>query len=189
VDQWKLFSQRNNVYIMFTIPTKESGKYYNTAFVIGPKGIIKKHHKVIPSWTDMGYASAGTSETSIVDLPFGRFGILICRDGHSDSLYRYFSANGVKTYIGMGYGAVWEDYLFFTKDFNLNGFISDLRWSAYFSNTDGESIQNFGLATHVEPWPQVNNSGYAVFNENGKVLSRYFDLTEEERRFLNFNKP
>jgi len=63
----------------------ETGKYFNTAVLLGPHGNILLHYRKINPWTPAEYAwaSGGEDVVPVVDTPLGRLGLMICFDVHS----------------------------------------------------------------------------------------------------------
>ena len=76
-------AKKFNCFIVIGLPEvdKETQLYYNTAVLIGPKGIIGKHRKshsyiAEPKW------SAPGQDHLVFDTEIGKIGILICMDIH-----------------------------------------------------------------------------------------------------------
>ena len=173
INDLKDFSITNNIHIAFTIPTKDkNNKYYNTAYIIAPTGnTILRYNKINLASFDKGYASPGLNDTPIASLPYGKVGVLICMDGHFPEQFEKFKSRNVNKFISMGYGIIYQDYQTQVQDFKMKGFITDIRFTGFFS----EESTNWGLTLHIEPWPQLENMGYSVFSKDGKRKVSYFE--------------
>lgn len=88
---WITFAQEHNTYVNFNIPEKVGSRYFNTSVVVGPHGLVGKYQKRALYYVDSCYAEAGSTET-IVTLPFGKFGMMICADGNQDSYFRSYAS-------------------------------------------------------------------------------------------------
>ncbi|MHC5081833.1 MAG: carbon-nitrogen hydrolase family protein [Planctomycetota bacterium] len=62
----------------------KSGKYFNTALLLDPRGEILLHYRKTHPWTvaEYAWASKGSGEPAVVDTPLGRIGVMICFDVH-----------------------------------------------------------------------------------------------------------
>jgi predicted amidohydrolase len=78
-DYWSEFSRRYGVFVLFSVPEADGGKFYNTLGVAGPSGYAGKYRKRLLYETDEAYASEG-AEPFVLDTPYGRFGLMICMD-------------------------------------------------------------------------------------------------------------
>jgi N-carbamoylputrescine amidase len=73
------------VVIVAPIFEKDSGEYFNTAFVIGPGGEMlgkyrKMHVPQIPLWEERAYFKPGDLGFPVFETPFGTIGVQICWD-------------------------------------------------------------------------------------------------------------
>lgn len=101
---WENFAIGHNVYVIMGIPLWENEEYYNAAFVFGPEGFMTLYKKNHLFWTDKGYATAGV-DPQTVDLPFGKFGLMICADVHySSQLFNHYAQVGVDAILAIGFG-------------------------------------------------------------------------------------
>jgi predicted amidohydrolase len=96
---WGRFAKKNHVYILFDLPEKSKGSYYNTTAVFGPIGFVARYRKQVPIFTDAYYASWGDFGPVTFQTPFGRFGLLICMDGNYAALYQVYKNLGVTQLI------------------------------------------------------------------------------------------
>ena len=85
---WSEFSKRNQVYVLYSVPEKEGSFFYNTIGVTGPQGYVTKYRKRDLYYIDECYARPGTSPT-LLETPFGRFGMMVCMDGVDYHSYQY----------------------------------------------------------------------------------------------------
>ena len=82
-EKFEVITKKFDCYIVIGMPEldEETQLYYNSAVLIGPKGIIGKHRKshgyiAEPKW------SAPGQEHLVFDTEIGKIGILICMDIH-----------------------------------------------------------------------------------------------------------
>lgn len=78
---------------------------YNTALFIGPDGkIIYKHHKIRVSNAELSYTKAGSTtkgDAHVFQSPFGRVGLLICKDMDTTGLPDYLVQQEMDLFIGI----------------------------------------------------------------------------------------
>jgi N-carbamoylputrescine amidase len=77
-----------------------SHSYYNSAVIVGPKGLIgryrKRHIPSKPTFLEKYYFSPGNLGYPVFDLGFCRVGITICYDRHFPECYRHMALNGAE---------------------------------------------------------------------------------------------
>lgn len=77
---WSKIAKTEGVYIIFSIPEAgEDGKFYNALGIAHPSGEVTKYRKRVLYLTDKYYASRGEKQYTL-ETPYGKFGILICKD-------------------------------------------------------------------------------------------------------------
>ncbi|CAG1066706.1 beta-ureidopropionase [uncultured bacterium] len=78
----------------------EGGRYFNTAIVAGPEGLIGKYRKVhvpqIPLWEERAYFSPGDLGFPVFDTPFGKLGVLLCWDIFFPEGFRILALKGAE---------------------------------------------------------------------------------------------
>ena len=80
------YAKNYNIYICAGLTEKDDNKIYNSAILINSSGkIILKYRKINILSKALEYYSIGT-KLSVVNTPFGIFGVNICSDNYSDSL-------------------------------------------------------------------------------------------------------
>jgi len=84
---------------------EENGKFFNTAVVAGPDGIIGKYRKVhvpqIPLWEERAYFSPGDLGFPVFDTPFGRIGVQICWDIFFPEGFRVLALKGAQIVLAL----------------------------------------------------------------------------------------
>ena len=96
---WADFSRRYGVYVVFSVPEQEGGRFYNTMGVTGPDGYVTKYRKRLLYITDKAYAIPGDGPT-VLETPYGRFGLMICLDADpKDGYFREYRALNVDAVI------------------------------------------------------------------------------------------
>ena len=89
-------AKKYGVYLGITFPERDEATeiYYNSAFVLDPKGrLVCKYRKVESEkrWTRPG----GALQKGYFDTPWGRMGVLICADSHNSLMSRTMALKGV----------------------------------------------------------------------------------------------
>jgi len=70
-----------DVYVIFGLLEKEGDKCFNTAVLIGPKGLIGKYHKIhLPYLGIDRFVDPGDKPFQVWETPIGNIGMLICYD-------------------------------------------------------------------------------------------------------------
>jgi len=77
-------AQQYDCYIVLGMPEMDpvTGLFYNSAALIGPRGVMGCHRKSHPYISEPKWAAAGDAGHQVFDTPLGRIGILICMDIH-----------------------------------------------------------------------------------------------------------
>ena len=92
-------ARRFNCYIVFGYPELRDGKLYNSAAVIGPGGLTENSQKHNLWGTDNLWAQPSEAVHPVIVTPYGRLGILICRDSSNQYRESYqFFKSGQKFY-------------------------------------------------------------------------------------------
>ncbi len=79
-------AKENNIYICAGLTENTRGKVYNTAIFINPQGeTILKYHKINLLVVEQEYYGVG-DKLSVVETPWGTFGVNICADNYMDGL-------------------------------------------------------------------------------------------------------
>lgn len=96
-------SKKYGTYIMFGAPEvdKNTEDLYNSAFVVGPDGIIGAYRKIHPFATENIWCKKG-EDPFLFDTPWGPVGIGICYDSYQfPELMRHYVYKGARLYINM----------------------------------------------------------------------------------------
>ena len=82
--KFEQLASKYNCYIVIGMPEVdvETDLYYNSAVLIGPKGIIGVHRKTHPYISEPKWATSGDLGHQVYDTPIGKIGLLICMDIH-----------------------------------------------------------------------------------------------------------
>lgn len=105
--------KNNEAYIIIGGIEEKDKELYNTAWLIGPEGVLGSYHKVHLSNRDKSWAKPGGS-LFVYDLPIGRIGIVIGEELAIPEFPRVNSIRGVE--ILAVPAAIDEEYV---KDFDL----------------------------------------------------------------------
>lgn len=88
-------AKEHGVYIVVGLIEATDSKLYNSAALIGPKGVVGKYRKLHLARADKSWASPGDLGLPVFDLPIGRVGLLIGYDSMSPESARCLAAAGV----------------------------------------------------------------------------------------------
>lgn len=79
---------------------KDGDRYFNTAVVAGPDGVIGKYRKVhvpqIPLWEERAYFAPGDLGFPVFETPFGTLGVLLCWDIFFPEGFRILALKGAE---------------------------------------------------------------------------------------------
>ena len=79
---------------------KDGGRYFNSAMIVGPSGVIGSYRKVhLPFLGVDRFLSPGDRPFNIFELPFGRVGINICYDSSFPEAARVLKLAGAEMII------------------------------------------------------------------------------------------
>jgi len=87
-------ADRLGLRIVYATIEKDGADYYNTVVLVGPDGYEAKYRKRVLYYLDQGYATSGSEET-IVTLPIGPVGFMICADANYDNYFTSYKSAGV----------------------------------------------------------------------------------------------
>jgi len=73
-------AKKFNCHIVFGYVELREGKFYNSAAIIGPSGLVGNSQKHNHWGSDALWAESAESLTPVVNTPYGRLGALVCRD-------------------------------------------------------------------------------------------------------------
>ena len=95
-DRFAEVARRHDCYIVIGLPEvdQQTNLYYNTAVLIGPKGVVGKHRKTHPYISEPKWSAPGDGGHQVFDTPIGRIALLICMDIHFIETARLVSLQG-----------------------------------------------------------------------------------------------
>lgn len=88
-------SMKHKIYIVAGMPEKDGDKYYNTAVLTGPEGLVGKYRKMHLCELDNGWAEKGDLGFPHFNTPVGRIGLLIGHDAMFPESGRMLALSGV----------------------------------------------------------------------------------------------
>ncbi|MCD4744849.1 MAG: hypothetical protein K8R58_00955 [Bacteroidales bacterium] len=83
-----------NLFIVSGFNEKEKNQIFNTAVLIGPKGIIGKYRKIHLFMNEKDYFSKGNLGLPVFDIGFCKIGLLICFDWIFPEVWRILALKG-----------------------------------------------------------------------------------------------
>lgn len=93
-------AKRLGVVLIGSLFEVDNGRYFNTAVVTGPQGIIGKYRKVhvpqIPLWEERAYFSPGDLGFPVFETPYGRIGVQLCWDIFFPEGFRILALKGAE---------------------------------------------------------------------------------------------
>ncbi|WP_138420466.1 nitrilase-related carbon-nitrogen hydrolase [Aquibacillus sediminis] len=95
-NQFEELATRYNIYIVIGLPEVDlkTNLYYNSAVLIGPKGLIGKHRKTHPYISEPKWAASGDIDHPVFDTEIGKISLLICMDIHFIETARLVALRG-----------------------------------------------------------------------------------------------
>ncbi len=96
-DRFLALCEKYGCHIVLGLPEVDGATdlYYNTAVLIGPKGVIGKHRKSHPYIAEPKWAANGDVAHQVFDTEIGRIGLLVCMDLHFFETARLEAVAGV----------------------------------------------------------------------------------------------
>ena len=105
-DYWAAFAAQHDVIVIFHALEVDGSDFYNAIGVVDPNGFVTRYRKRTLYYIDQAYATPG-SESVVIDIPGGRFGLMICIDGtYDDGYYDEYAAQDVD---GIIISMDWDD--------------------------------------------------------------------------------
>jgi predicted amidohydrolase len=95
VIQWMNLARELNIYLVAGIAEKDGEKLYNSAVLIGPKGVIGIYRKLHLWFEEKLFFHPGNLRLPVFHLPFGCLGIHICYDLWFPETSRILALQGV----------------------------------------------------------------------------------------------
>ena len=91
---WLKAAHENNVSVVAGIAEKDGPCLYNTAILAGPEGFIGKYRKLHLFHRERLFFELGNLGLPIFYLPFGRVGLIVCRDAWFPEVARIYALQG-----------------------------------------------------------------------------------------------
>jgi predicted amidohydrolase len=95
-DAFAAIAQRHGCYIVLGMPEvdPETDLYYNTAVLIGPKGVVGRHRKTHSYISEPKWSAPGDLDHQVFDTEIGKIALLICMDIHFIETARVVALRG-----------------------------------------------------------------------------------------------
>ncbi len=87
-------SHEKGMYIVAGLPERDGGKFYNSAILTGPEGLMGVYRKTHLYFEEKLYFSPGDTGFRVWDTEIGRIGIMICFDWFFPEAMRSLALNG-----------------------------------------------------------------------------------------------
>ena len=117
VHAFSILAKELGIYLTAPFIEKDKGKYYVSAVLLDPSGKIALHHRKAVLWhtADGEFATPGPEDPPVVDTPFGRIGVMICRDMHRLPEIFVRKKVDIVLHCAAFYGQNFETYLMSNK--------------------------------------------------------------------------
>jgi len=89
-------SQEKGIYIVAGLAEKDGNKFYNSAVITGPDGVIGTYRKTHLYFEEKLYFSPGDTGFKVWDTEIGRIGIMICFDWFFPEAMRSLALKGAE---------------------------------------------------------------------------------------------
>lgn len=91
---WTAAAARLGVHVVAGLTEEDDGRYFNTAVMVGPGGVIAKYRKVHLWDAEARWFTPGDLGFPVADTHLGRVGMLVCYDGWFPESYRSLVLQG-----------------------------------------------------------------------------------------------
>lgn len=92
-------TKKYGIYVVFGGAEREGDILYNSAFAVGPDGVMGTYRKIHPFDEENTWCAKGDTPF-LIDTPWGPVGIGICYDSYQfPELMRYYAAKGARLYL------------------------------------------------------------------------------------------
>jgi predicted amidohydrolase len=91
---WASIARDRDVYICGGLAEVDGGRFYNSAVLIGPEGLVGRYRKVHLWDEEKLFFEPGDLGLNVFQLPFGRVAIMICYDGWHPEVARILKLKG-----------------------------------------------------------------------------------------------
>jgi len=90
------FARRHKTYVVYGFPEVDGNKFYNSANLVGPEGLISTYRKLHLFGREKLFFSPGEAAAPVVELPWGKVGLMICFDWYFPELARSLALRGAE---------------------------------------------------------------------------------------------
>jgi N-carbamoylputrescine amidase len=91
---WAKAARERGAYICGGLAEVDGGRFYNSAVLVGPDGVVGRYRKVHLWDEEKLFFEPGDLGLNVFDLPFARVGIMICYDGWHPEVARILKLKG-----------------------------------------------------------------------------------------------
>lgn len=74
------YARKKGIYLVFGIAERDNDKFYNSAALVGPEGLVGIYRKSHLFYEEKLFFSPGDTGFNVFDIGFARVGIMICYD-------------------------------------------------------------------------------------------------------------
>lgn len=89
-------AQRHHLHLVVGLPERDGSRYYNSAIVVGPSGVVGSYRKTHLFFEETLFFSPGTSGLQVWDIGPARIGVMICFDWYYPEVARTLALQGAE---------------------------------------------------------------------------------------------
>lgn len=90
------FARQHRAYVAYGFAERAGGRYYNSANLVGPDGLIATYRKMHLFGRETLFFSRGEAAAPVIELPMGRVGLMICFDWYFPEVARSLALGGAQ---------------------------------------------------------------------------------------------
>ncbi|MGH9488451.1 MAG: nitrilase-related carbon-nitrogen hydrolase [Terriglobales bacterium] len=90
------FAREHNAYVVYGFPERAGGKFFNSASLLAPSGRLATYRKLHVFGREKLFFAAGDAPAPVVELPWGKVGVMICFDWYFPELARSLALRGAE---------------------------------------------------------------------------------------------
>lgn len=160
--QFETLAQDLSCYVVFGYPETCNGMLYNSAMVVGPRGHLENIQKHNLWATDNLWAQPSEKPFPVIQTPYGRLGVLICRDAKNKYRDSYRFAKSEQKFYSRGS----IDHIALVSAWGSNKSYPDTSWVDLCEETGANIIvsNRYGNERHLS-----FGGGICVIDRNRKI--------------------
>ncbi|MGH9475506.1 MAG: nitrilase-related carbon-nitrogen hydrolase [Terriglobales bacterium] len=90
------FARKRTAYVAYGFPERAERQFFNTANLVGPPGLLASYRKLHVFGREKLFFASGGAPAPVVELPWGKVGLMICFDWYFPELARSLALRGAE---------------------------------------------------------------------------------------------